>query len=208
MQKLEGFEGALDPVAMMVEAIRRASSDAGLSAVPNPDAIRVVSLLSWRYGNPAKFIAEDLGLTPRQLGLSAMGGNTPQTLVNAASREILSGQADLIFLTGGETTRTRARMTKAGVTPDWRTTEDEPVLVSEDLVMNMPEDIAYKTSVERARDMIRPPKARGAESLPGPVSDSCCAAPEMAVWPAVTSASRPFVTSITATRPRSTAVSE
>ena len=140
MQKLDSHEGAMDPVAMMGEAIRQAAADAGLSSVPNPDALRVVSLLSWKYGNPAKFIAEDLGLSPRQLGLSAMGGNTPQTLVNAASREILSGKADLIILTGGETTRTRARMNKAGITPDWRTTADDAELVSEDLVMNMPEE--------------------------------------------------------------------
>ena len=110
VQRAEGIDDALDPVAMMVEAVRRAATDAGLSAVPQPDAIRVVSLLSWRYGNPAKFVAEDLGLSPRQLGLSAMGGNTPQTLVNSASREIAAGKADLIILTGGETTRTRARM--------------------------------------------------------------------------------------------------
>lgn len=148
VQRAEGIDDALDPVAMMVEAVRRAAADAGLSAVPQPDAVRVVSLLSWRYGNPAKFVAEDLGLSPRQLGLSAMGGNTPQTLVNSASREILAGQADIIILTGGETTRTRARMTKAGVTPEWRTTDEAPELVSEDLLMNLPE--------ERAREIMMP----------------------------------------------------
>ena len=148
MQKLDGFEGALDPVAMMVEAIRMAAADAGLASVPEPDAIRVVSLLSWRYGNPARFIADDLGLHPRQCGLSAMGGNTPQTLVNSAAREILAGKADLVILTGGEATRTRARMTKAGVTPGWRTTDEQPEAVSEDLVMNMPE--------ERERQIVMP----------------------------------------------------
>jgi acetyl-CoA C-acetyltransferase len=148
VHRAEGIDDALDPVAMMVEAIRLAASDAGLSSVPAPDAIRVVSLLSWRYGNPARFIADDLGLSPRQLGLSAMGGNTPQTLVNAASREILAGKTDLIILTGGETTRTRARMAKAGVTPEWRSTDEAPELVSEDLVMNMPE--------ERERKIVMP----------------------------------------------------
>jgi acetyl-CoA C-acetyltransferase len=128
----------------MVEAITLAASDAGLSCVPNPDAIRVVSLLSWKYGNPAQFIAEDLGLTPRELGLSAMGGNTPQTLVNAASRQILAGELDLVILTGGETTRTRARYAKAGLTPDWRTADTTPTPVSEDLTMNMPEELARK----------------------------------------------------------------
>ena len=144
VQRAEGLDDARDPVAMMVEAITLAASDAGLSSVPNPDAIRVVSLLSWKYGNPAHFIAEDLGLTPRELGLSAMGGNTPQTLVNAASRQILAGDLDLVILTGGETTRTRARYNKAGLTPDWRTTDIAPVLVSEDLTMNMPEELARK----------------------------------------------------------------
>ena len=144
LQRAEGLDDARDPVALMIEAITLAASDAGLSSVPNPDAIRVVSLLSWKYGNPAQFIAEDLGLTPRELGLSAMGGNTPQTLVNAASRQILAGELDLVILTGGETTRTRARYNKAGLTPDWRTTDIAPVPVSEDLTMNMPEELARK----------------------------------------------------------------
>ena len=107
LQRAENTDDALDPVAMMVEAIRMAAADAGLRDVPAADSIRVVSLLSWRYGNPARFIADDLGQSPRELGLSAMGGNTPQTLVNTASREILAGKLDLVILTGGETTRTR-----------------------------------------------------------------------------------------------------
>lgn len=144
VQRAEGLDDAHDPVALMVEAIRLAASDAGLSSVPNPDSIRVVSLLAWKYGNPAHFIAQDLGLTPRELGLSAMGGNTPQTLVNAASRQILAGDLDLVILTGGESTRTRARYRKAGIEPDWRTTDIEPTLVSEDLVMNMPEELERK----------------------------------------------------------------
>ena len=148
VQRAEGIDDARDAVALMGEAITLAARDAGLTSVPNPDAIRVVSLLSWKYGNPAQLIAEDLGLSPRETGLSAMGGNTPQTLVNAASREILSGKADLIILTGGEVTRTRARYNKAGKEPNWRTSSVAPTLVSEDLVMNMPE--------ERARQIVMP----------------------------------------------------
>ena len=144
VQRAEGLDDGRDPVALMVEAIRLAATDAGLTSVPNPDSIRVVSLLAWKYGNPAHFIAQDLGLTPRELGLSAMGGNTPQTLMNAASRQILAGDLDLVILTGGESTRTRARYRKAGIEPDWRTTEIEPTLVSEDLVMNMPEELERK----------------------------------------------------------------
>ena len=92
VQRAEGIDDARDAVALMGEAITLAAADAGLKSVPNPDAIRVVSLLSWKYGNPAALIAEDLGLTPRETGLSAMGGNTPQTLVNKASREKTSAR--------------------------------------------------------------------------------------------------------------------
>lgn len=148
VQRAEGIDDARDPVALMVEAISLAAADAGLASVPQPDAIRVVNLLSWKYVNPARLIADDLGLSPRQTGLSAMGGNTPQTLVNAASREILAGETDLVILTGGETTRTRARYRKAGIEPNWRSTTDEPEIVSEDLLMNMPE--------ERAREIVMP----------------------------------------------------
>jgi acetyl-CoA C-acetyltransferase len=144
VQRANGLDDATDAVGMMVQAIEKAATDAGLSSVPNPDSIRVVNLLSWKYGNPAQFIAEDLKLTPREFGYSAMGGNTPQTLVNAASRQILAGELDLVILTGGETTRTRARYRKAGVEPQWRTSDVEPVLVSEDLTMNMPEELERK----------------------------------------------------------------
>jgi len=144
VQRAHGLDDARDPVALMVEAITLAATDAGLASVPNPDAIRVVNLLSWKYGNPAHLIAQDLSLNPREFGMSAMGGNTPQTLVNAASRQILAGEMDLIILTGGETTRTRARYTKAGLTPDWRTSDLAPMLVSEDLKMNMPEELERK----------------------------------------------------------------
>jgi acetyl-CoA C-acetyltransferase len=144
VQRAEGLDDARDPVSLMVEAIQKASSDASLGAVPAPDAIRVVSLLSWKYGDPAYLIAQDLGVSPRETALSSMGGNTPQTLVNSASRQIAAGELDLVILTGGETTRTRARFKKAEQEPQWRTTDHQPVLASEDLTMNMPEELDRK----------------------------------------------------------------
>lgn len=144
LQRADGLDDAKDPVALMVDAIVEATADAGLSSVPSPDAIRVVSLLSWKYGNPARLIADDLGLAPRETALSAMGGNTPQTLMNTAARQIAAGEIDLVVLTGGETTRTRARYRKAGIEPDWRTCDEPPAAASEDLAMNMAEELERK----------------------------------------------------------------
>lgn len=144
LQRSDSPADAMDPVAMMVEAIRAASSDAGLSSVPSPDAIRVVGLLAWNYGNPAHFIAQDLGLSPRELGLSGMGGNTPQTLVNKASVEISEGKADIVILTGGETTRTRAKAKKANIELNWRKTDIAPTMVSEEMDMVHPIEFERK----------------------------------------------------------------
>jgi acetyl-CoA C-acetyltransferase len=144
LQRSDSPTDAMDPVAMMVEAIRSASSDAGLTTVPSPDAIRVVGLLAWSYGNPAHFIAQDLGLSPRELGLSGMGGNTPQTLVNKASVEIAEGKSDLVILTGGETTRTRAKAKKADIELNWRKTDIAPTMVTEEMDMVHPIEFERK----------------------------------------------------------------
>ena len=49
----------------MAEAVERAAADAKLAGVPAADCVRVVSLLSWRYRDPAHFVAERLGARRR-----------------------------------------------------------------------------------------------------------------------------------------------
>jgi acetyl-CoA C-acetyltransferase len=137
--RANALDDALDASALMVEAIRAAATDAGLSSVPSPDSIRVVGLLSWRYHDPAAVVATQLGVSPRELAVTTMGGNSPQTLVNSTALEILAGDLDLAILTGGEAWRTRMRARKAGVELHWPTAPEEPAprLLGEDLVMNL-----------------------------------------------------------------------
>src|SRR5215510_760317 len=85
-------EDGREPVDLMCEAIERAAGDAGLTGIPEPDSIRVVSLLSWRYRDPARFIAERLGLSPKETAYTTAGGNSPQTLVNTSAAEIQRGE--------------------------------------------------------------------------------------------------------------------
>ncbi|MGE0141402.1 MAG: hypothetical protein AB7R77_26695, partial [Ilumatobacteraceae bacterium] len=53
-----GVEDGLDPATMMCAAIDLAVADAGLASLDRVDSIRVVNLLSWKYGNPALVVAE------------------------------------------------------------------------------------------------------------------------------------------------------
>ncbi len=105
---------------------------------PTADSIRVVSSLSWRYQNPAYVVARRLGLEPRELAVTTMGGNSPQALVNATARQILAGELDVAILVGGEAWRTRMRARRDGVELDWPRAPDEqpPTTIGSEFTMN------------------------------------------------------------------------
>ena len=143
VNRSDSLDDALEPVAMMEQAVLAASTDATLDGPPHADALRMVGQLSWRYGNAPRILAGRLGLDPRRLDYTTMGGNSPQSLVNMTALQIQSGEIDIAILTGGEATRTRQRGRAAGVEFDWPKSEpgDEPTLVGEDLVMGMDSEI-------------------------------------------------------------------
>ncbi len=140
-----GLDDAMHPVELMAHAVARATADAGLSTTPNPDSIRVVSLLSWRYGDPASVLAQQLGLTPRETVLTTNGGNSPQTLVNSTASHIQSGEIDLAILAGGEAYRTRTRARREGIELQWpKAPEGQlPRVLGRDLDMSHPTERAH-----------------------------------------------------------------
>ncbi|MGY6500832.1 MAG: acetyl-CoA acetyltransferase [Acidimicrobiales bacterium] len=137
----------VEPVDLMANAARIAASDAGsgrlLDAV---DSIRVVALLSWRYRDPGRLLAERLGVTPAHTAVSAMGGNSPQMLVNQAALDIRSGSTDTVLIAGAEAWRTRQGARRSGVELPWTTQDDSvepaPVLGTE-LQMSHPVELAH-----------------------------------------------------------------
>ena len=142
----ERVEDGLEPATLMANAIRLAASDAGLTNIPNPDSIRVVGLLSWRYGDPGYMVAQQLGLSPLETGLTTMGGNSPQSLVNQTALQIQAGQLDLAILTGAESSRTKAQAKKRDVELTWvkAPTDQVPVKFGEDMAMSHPDEIARR----------------------------------------------------------------
>lgn len=150
LHRAEGLDDALDPATLMVAAIERAAEDAGLRSVPLVDSIRVVGLLSWRYGNPAHVVAGMLAQSPRELAYTTMGGNSPQSLLNATALEIQRGDLDIALLTGGESFRTRMKARAAGVELTWPKAPDDaaPRIIGEDLSMSHP--------AEQARGILMP----------------------------------------------------
>ena len=112
VQHADDIDDALDPSLMMCSAIGDATVDAGLRSIPNPQSLRVVNLLTWKYGDPGYLIAQQLGLTPTDTAYTTMGGQSPQTLVNVTADEIQAGDLDIAILAGGEARRTRCELAR------------------------------------------------------------------------------------------------
>jgi acetyl-CoA C-acetyltransferase len=139
LHRADGIDDALEPVALMEQAVLAASADAGLDGPPAADSLRVVSLLSWKYRNAPRFLAHRLGIDPAELRYTTNGGNSPQSLVNSTAIDIQSGALDVAILSGGEAFRTFMRARKSGATLTWPKApdDDQPLIVGNDLDMNM-----------------------------------------------------------------------
>ncbi|MEP7202886.1 MAG: acetyl-CoA acetyltransferase [Ilumatobacteraceae bacterium] len=143
MQHVDDLTEALDPSLLMCSAIGDATVDAGLRSIPNPQSIRVVNLLTWKYGDPGYLIAQQLGLTPAETAYTTMGGQSPQTLVNTTAAQIQSGTLDIAILAGGEARHTRVRARKAEHPLNWPTAPESqtPRVIGEELMLNHPSEI-------------------------------------------------------------------
>ncbi|MDQ3739077.1 MAG: acetyl-CoA acetyltransferase [Actinomycetota bacterium] len=138
VHRADGIADALDPADLMAEAVRGAAADARLGGVPAPDSLRVVNLFSWRYGNPAGVVARRLGVEARHHGYGTVGGNSPQSMLNATAAEIQRGDLDVAILTGAEAWRTRMRAKRDGVMLGWEKDDSEPDVIGDELDMNLP----------------------------------------------------------------------
>lgn len=144
---------ALEPVDLIAEALRRAAEDSGVgdAALTGADAVHTVGLLSWRYRDPGRLVAQRVGASPRATTVTGMGGNGPQSLVNLVCLAIQRGDTDLALLGGAEAWRTRMASRSAGAELDW-TREDDDV---PEATRSIPE-VPMVSPGEQARGVVMP----------------------------------------------------
>jgi acetyl-CoA C-acetyltransferase len=144
-QRVDRGDPSLEPVDLLAEAARRAAADAGAPALlTSIDSVRVVSMLSWRYRDPGRLVAERVGATPRQSLYSTGGGNTPQALVNQTALDIQSGRLDVALIGGAEAWRTRMAYRAEGGRPPWTIEPDDTPLAAvfgDELEMSHPAEL-------------------------------------------------------------------
>jgi acetyl-CoA C-acetyltransferase len=101
-----------EPVELMARALEAAADDcgpggAGRRLLERAQSLRVLVPLSWQYENPGLLVSARLGLAPAELALTAIGGNSPQTLAADTAQAIAAGALDVVLVTGAECIYTR-----------------------------------------------------------------------------------------------------
>jgi acetyl-CoA C-acetyltransferase len=153
----EDLTARAEPVALMTRALQQAADDAGAGAgrrlLERAGSIRVMVPLSWRYVDPGALVAGELGIAPAESVLSAIGGNSPQSVVNQSALSIAAGELDVVLLAGAECIATRIAARRDPERPllPWTMqpdTTDPPVPIGTDRVP--------VTDFELARGLDRP----------------------------------------------------
>lgn len=121
-QRVEDPRAGLEPVDMMVEAVRRAARDTTNDAIlGEAQSVRVIRGI-WRYKQPAGYVARQIGVPDAETVGTPFGGNMVQAVVDESAREILAGEKSVIVITGAENGNSLAKARKAGLQLEYRET--------------------------------------------------------------------------------------
>jgi acetyl-CoA C-acetyltransferase len=112
-QKLEDFEQALEPVALMERALRDAALDAGSKALLERAGEIVVPKGIWSYSDPGRLLANNLNC-PSAITVLGEIGVSQQTLINRVCARIAAGEIEIALVTGAEAKYRSLCAAKAG----------------------------------------------------------------------------------------------
>jgi acetyl-CoA C-acetyltransferase len=117
-QRAEDPALAREPLVLMRDALRLAAEDAGAPPLlAQADSICVTQGFH-DYGNPAAWLAEELGAPRAETVLALISGSGVQQMIDFASAEIAAGRSDVVLFTGGESEQSARRLRRTGGTPE------------------------------------------------------------------------------------------
>ena len=129
LNRIADLDEAIEPLEMMMRAVRRAEADTGTGGfLDQVQSVRVVRGM-WSYENPAAVIAERIGAIGAQTVGTLVGGNQNQALMNQTAAEILAGQFDVVLITGAENGNSSGKARRANVSLPQTPAPGQPDLV-------------------------------------------------------------------------------
>src|ERR1700736_2468334 len=109
----------LEPLALLVEALRRAELDSGAKLLGEIQSLDVVNFLSWRYRDPELQLAARLGITPKHAYYGPVGGESPIRYLHEAAQRIARGECSVAAVCGAEAQSTATKARRAGIDLPW-----------------------------------------------------------------------------------------
>ena len=109
----------LEPLALLVAALKRAEADSGAELLGEIDSLDIVNFLSWRYRDPEKLLSSRLGIDPKHAYYGPVGGESPIRYLHEAAKRIARGECSVAAVCGAEAQSTATRAERAGVTLPW-----------------------------------------------------------------------------------------
>ena len=121
INRLKSLDQAIEPAELMAYVARAAAEDAGSADLLSKiDSLQVVNILSWSYSDAPGLLAERIGANPPNKLYSAVGGDTPQKLVNETAEAIVKGHTRLALIAGCEAMASRNMARKAEAQLPWQ----------------------------------------------------------------------------------------
>jgi acetyl-CoA C-acetyltransferase len=109
----------LEPLTLLVEALKRAEADSGGRLLAEIDSLDIVNFLSWRYRDPEKQLATRLGITPKHAYYGPVGGESPIRYLHEAAQRIARGECSVAAVCGAEAQSSATKAERAGLTLPW-----------------------------------------------------------------------------------------
>jgi len=118
---------ALEPVDLMVRALQACEADAGAKLLGDVGLMSLIGLISWRYKDPVRLLADKLAIKPGELVNASMGGETPIRLVHEAAVRIAKGEDLVAAVVGGESSNALSHAMKASKQLPWTPPAEDAV---------------------------------------------------------------------------------
>jgi acetyl-CoA C-acetyltransferase len=120
---------AMEPAALMAEALLRAGRDASAHLLASVDSLDVINEISWPYLDPCAEVAARAKLSPRRAVYGPVGGQTPVSAIHDAALRIARGESKAAAICGAEAEHAVRQAAKAGVTLPWSGKDEDHVPV-------------------------------------------------------------------------------
>lgn len=144
-QRVDDPREGLEPLELMFRAADAAARDAGSrKLLAAADAVCVPRGI-WRYGDPARAVAERIGAPGARTVGTPFGGNLVQSVLNHYALAIQHGDAEVAVLTGAECGNSQRLARAAGIELAWSEAPGAP-----DRVLGTPKPWVHEAEAARS----------------------------------------------------------